>query len=58
MAEAAARDHRDADAGEAGGRGAGEAGGGEDGGDEERGFIADAAGGVLVNIKRCEGCGV
>ena len=58
VAEAAAGDHRDADAGDSGGRGCGEAGGGEDGGDEERGLVADAAGGVLVDGEGVEGGGV
>ena len=37
------------------GVGCGEAGGGEDGGDEEGGFVADAAGGVLVDGEGVEG---
>ena len=35
-----------------------EAGGGDDGGDEEGGFVADAAGGVLVDGEGVEGRGV
>ena len=55
VAEAAAGDHGDADAGDACGRWRGEAGGGEDGGDEEGGLVADAAGGVLVDGEGVEG---
>ena len=58
VAEGAARDHRDADAGDAVGCGRGEAGGGEDGGDEEGGLVAYAAGGVLVDGEGVEWGGV
>src|SRR5579864_5067197 len=58
MTEAAAADHWDADAGCAGGGERSEAGGGEDGSDEEGGFVAYAAGGVLVDGEGVEGGGV
>ena len=53
VAEGAAGDHGDGDAGREL-----EAGGGEDGGDEEGGLVADAAGGVLVDGEGVERCGV
>ena len=52
VTERATRDHGDADTGYACGGGGCEAGGGEDGGDEQGGFVADAAGGVLVDRER------
>ncbi len=58
VAEAAAGDHGDADAGYAVGGGCGEAGCGEDGRDQEGGFVAYAAGGVLVDGEGLEWSGV
>ena len=58
VAEAAAADHGDDDAGDSFGGGMSEAGGGEDGGDQEGGFVADSAGGVLVDGEGVEGSGV
>ncbi len=58
VAEAAAGDHGDADAGDASWCKGGEACGGEDGCDEKRGLVADAAGGVLVDGEGVEAGGV
>ncbi len=49
VAEGPAADHGDADAGNAGVGWMRKAGGGENRGDEQRGLVADAAGGVLVD---------
>ena len=54
MSQASSRDHGDADAGDAGGSRVSEARGCEDGRDEQRSFIADAAGGVLVDGVRAQ----
>ncbi len=58
VAEAAAGDHGDADTGDTCGCWRGKACCGEDGGDEERGLVADAAGGVLVDGEGVEWGGV
>src|SRR6202011_3165756 len=58
VTERTTADHGHADAGDAFRRERGEARSGEDGGNEERGLVADAAGGVLVDGKGVEGSGV
>jgi len=58
VTEGAAGDHGDADSGDTGWSGLGEAGGSKDGGDEDRGLVADAAGGVLVDCEGVERGGV
>lgn len=58
MTEATAADHRDTGAGNAGGGAVREARGGDDGCNEQGGFVADAAGRVLVDGEGLERRGV
>jgi len=58
VAEGAAGDHGNTNAGDAVGVWRGEACGGENGSDEERGFVADTSGGVLIDGEGEEGGGV